>query len=67
MRQGQKKLERDLDIGTLIQRSKDYRVMRKVLFNHNQRFMMKFQKQDVLHSEEEKSECSSNPEMQDLF
>ncbi len=67
MRRGKKKLDRDLDIGNFIQLSKDYRIMRKVLFDHDQRFMMKFQKQDVLHSEEERSEGSSNPEIDLLF
>ena len=42
MNQGMKKLERDLDIVNLIDLIKGYRVMRKVLFNHDQRFLMKF-------------------------
>ena len=35
MNQGMKKLERDLDIVNLIDLIKGYRVMRKVLFNHD--------------------------------
>ena len=50
--QGLRKLERDLDIVNLIDLIKGYRVMRKVLFNHDQRFLMKFQKQDVLNSDD---------------
>ena len=56
LNQGLKKLERDLDIVNLIDLIKGYRVMRKVLFNHDQRFLMKFQKQDVLDSDYSNSE-----------
>ena len=62
-----KKLERDLDIVNLVKLIQGYRVMRKVLFNHDQRFLMKFQKQDVLNSEKEESEVSSSHDVGVLF
>ena len=46
---------------------KDYRVMRKILFNTDQRFFMQFQKHDVLNSDEDQSEESSNPDIEPLF
>ena len=64
-----KKLERDLDIVNLINLMKGYRIMRKVLFNHDQRLLLKFQKQDVINSDDvgKSEDESSNPDVDLLF
>ena len=49
-RKGEKKLTRDLDIVNLIDMIKGYRCLRKVLFDRNQLFFLKFQRRDVLIS-----------------
>ena len=43
--------------------------MRKVLFNHDQRLLLKFQKQDVINSDDvgKSEDESSNPDVDLLF
>ena len=52
-RKGERKLTRDLDIVNLIDMIKGYRCLRKVLFDRNQLFFLKFQRRDVLISTSE--------------
>ena len=42
LHEGEKKLARDLDIVSLIRMVKSYNVLRKILFNHDQRIFLKF-------------------------
>ena len=42
LQKGEKKLARDLDIVSLIRMVKSYNVLRKILFNHDQRIFLKF-------------------------
>ena len=52
LNKGINKLKRDLDIVNLLEIVKGFYVMKQVLFSLDDRFLLKFQRRDIIHSSE---------------
>ena len=50
LNKGMNKLNRDLDIVKLLEMVKDYRVMKQVIFSHDDRFFLQLQHRDMICS-----------------
>ena len=65
-RNGDRKLNRDLDIVNIIEMIKGYRCLRKVLFDRSQLFYLKFQRKDVLVSDSPSDNDKKNETVKQL-